>query len=197
MSHGGANRLIVLEGIDGVGKTTLTNELVHALSATYGISAVRYEDVEEKTTGFNTLKPFIKTSVSPESSFFFYVASAINKSRHIEELLKTKWVVCDRYIFSTFAFHAVRGVDSARLVRVPALPIRWPEHYFLITLDDGMRIERMKKRGWNKGYDLVRKETGNIVERFEQELLKWHPFIIDNAGDIKRTLKSLLTEIMK
>ena len=41
------NKLVVFEGIDGVGKTTLSGLLRDKL-VQHGIKAVRYEDIENK-----------------------------------------------------------------------------------------------------------------------------------------------------
>ena len=64
---------------------------------------MRYEDYERSDVGFNILKPFIKKNTPIDSSLFFYLASAINKSAMIEKLLKQSWVIADRDVYSTFA----------------------------------------------------------------------------------------------
>ncbi|MDO8499777.1 MAG: hypothetical protein Q7S66_03905 [bacterium] len=53
------NKLVVFEGIDGVGKTTLCSALKHEL-AKRGIMAILYEEIENKKSGFNKIKSFIK-----------------------------------------------------------------------------------------------------------------------------------------
>lgn len=104
------NKLVVFEGIDGVGKTTLSILLRDKL-IDQGIKTIRYEDIERENCGFNLIKPFIKTQVPIDSSLLFYIASAIYKSQQIEKLLKHYWVICDRYIYSTFAYHKIRNAD--------------------------------------------------------------------------------------
>lgn len=195
MTRRGSNRLVVLEGIDGVGKTRLSRALVRALNARPGIRAIRYEDTEKRAAGFNVLKPFIRTSVPIAASLLFYLSSAIDKSRRIAELLKTQWVVCDRYVYSTFAFHAVHGVKVRSLIRLRALPIRWPDHYFLVTVSEDVRLQRLRQRPGNTPADRVRKRPDNRVGKFERVLRAWRPTVVDNSGDVTTTVASLLRSI--
>lgn len=76
------HKLIVLEGIDGVGKTTIARLLKEALTRR-GIPAMVYEEHEKRDAGFNVLKPFVRKNAPIEASFFFYLASAIYKSQEI------------------------------------------------------------------------------------------------------------------
>lgn len=108
-------KLVVFEGIDGVGKSALCRALCDQLRTQKGIPAVVFEDVEDRRSGFNLIKPFIKEQVPATGSFLFYLASAIYKSVLIEKLLRTSWVICDRYIYSTLAYHHTRGVELGSL----------------------------------------------------------------------------------
>ena len=49
------NKLIVFEGIDRVGKTTIALELKKVLKGR--VYQLSYEDYESKHSGFNSLKP--------------------------------------------------------------------------------------------------------------------------------------------
>jgi len=74
------NKLIIFEGIDGVGKTTFSKLLQDKLVKN-GIKTVVYENIEEKNIGFNQIKSFIKTNVPINSSLLFYTVSSIYKSQ--------------------------------------------------------------------------------------------------------------------
>lgn len=174
------NKLVVFEGIDGVGKTTLSKLLRDKL-ANQGIKAVRYEDVEEKNNGFNLIKPFIKTRVSINSSLLFYLASALYKSQQIEKLLKNSWVICDRYIYSTLAYHRVRNADLFLLSDIKRFPIKLPDFLFLIKVNDDIRLQRIKTRSINNAYDFKTKMNRNFVGKMEKEFEKFDPIVIDNS----------------
>lgn len=174
------NKLIVFEGIDGVGKTTLSKLLQNKLKK-QGFKAVRYEDAEERNSGFNQIKPFIKTQTPIDSSLLFYISSAIYKSRQIEKLLKHNWVICDRYIYSTLAYHKIRKVDPALIPDIKNMPIRLPDFLFLIKVNDDIRLKRIKARSNNNDYDFKMKTKKNLIGKMEKELETFKPIIIDNS----------------
>lgn len=190
------NKLIVFEGIDGVGKTSLAKELKIELFSK-GIFSVLYEDIEDGETGFNLIKPFVKSSTSIDSSLFFYLSSAIYKSSKIEELLKKSWVICDRYVFSTLAYHYARGARRGSCANIFDLPIKAPDYYFLIEADEQRRLERVKMRLNSSASDFIEKKDNNEVYLMEKELELFKPIIIENSGDgLNHALKKIIEIIL-
>lgn len=193
------NKLIVFEGIDGVGKSTISLAIKDKLK-TLGIKAVLYEEHERKIKNFNILKPFIKSVVaktSINSSFLFYLSSAVYKSTIISKLLEKQWVICDRYIYSTIAYHNVNGASKKITSNLKNLPILKPDFAFLITTKDSIRINRIKKRKVIKKEDLIPKKYGNRVHQTEAELLKLKLRKINNNGTFEQIVTSILEEITK
>lgn len=185
------NMLIVFEGIDGVGKTTLSKLLTDELIKR-GIRTIRYEDIEEKEGGFNLVKLFVKKQAPVNSSLFFYIASAIHKSQQIEKLLNNSWVVCDRYIYSTLAYHKIRKADLSLISNIKNLPIRIPDFSFLVKIKERVRLQRIKSRLDNNVYDLKLKTDRNFVGKMEKELEKFELKIIDNSrSNPERVIKEI------
>lgn len=190
------NRLIVFEGIDGVGKTTLSHLLVEALR-TRNIKAICYEDVEDKGKGFNVIKPFIKKEVSIEASLFFYIASAIHKSTIIASLLEEQWVVSDRYVYSTLCYHKVRGARLSLLPPLESLPIIQPDFFFLILTEESVRKQRVTIRMNSKDEDNVPNVHGTLVNEMEKALLSFNPIIIDNSMDDPKNAIAQIMQILE
>lgn len=174
------NKLIVFEGINGVGKTTLSKLLRDKL-VNQGVKTIRYEDIEEKNSGFNLIKSFIKIQVPVNSSLLFYLASAIYKSRQIERLLKHNWVICDRYVYSTWAYHKARKATLCLILDIRRISIRLPDFLFLIKVADNIRLDRIKNRLANNAYDFKVKTHRNFVGKMEKEIEKFKPTIINNS----------------
>ena len=189
------NKLIIFEGIDGVGKTTLSKLLQNKLEK-LGFKTVRYEDIEEKNSGFNQIKPFIKTQVPIDSSLLFYIASAIYKSQQIKELLKHNWVICDRYIYSTFAYHKIRNANMSFIPDMKRIPIRLPDFLFLIKVNDAIRLKRTKARSDNNAYDFKIKTSSNLIGKMEKELEEFKPIIIDNSYSTPTDIIKEICEIV-
>lgn len=187
-------KLIVLEGIDGVGKTTISKILQKELLKN-NIPTIRYEAYENKKKGFNKIKPFVKKDVPINSSLFFYLSSGIYKSEIIQKLLIKKWVICDRYVYSTLAYHKVRGADLS-MVNLNNLPIIIPDFNFLIKLEEKTRITRVKNRKSSEVQDFKPKTPHNLIGKMEFELEKFKPIIIDNSLNINDTLKKIIEFIL-
>jgi len=140
------------------------------------------------------IKPFIRTQVPVNSSLLFYIASAIYKSKQIEKLLKKSWVICDRYIYSTLAYHKIRKADLSLICDIKKLPIRQPDFFFLIKVNDDIRLQRIKTRSVNNAYDFKKKTNKNFVGKMEQEFEKFCPIIIDNSHS---TFAEIVEKIFK
>ncbi len=175
-------KLIVFEGIDGTGKTTISSLLVTELK-NRGINAVRYEDIENRNSVFNAAKEYIKAHATVEASFFFYVASALNKSAEITPLLTDAWVICDRYVYSTVAQHIARGLDAALVPDFKKTALRKPDYLFLLTVDEAVRISRLSLRGEASADDFVPKEVGSVPYIKEQTFMSFSPHVLDNSTD--------------
>lgn len=190
------NKLIIFEGIDGVGKTTLCRELKKELK-TRGVEAVFYEDFERKNYGFNILKPFIKkmAELSVDSSFLFYLSSAVYKSAVIEKLLERQWVICDRYVYSTIAYHKIRGCSKNILRAVGAFPIREPDYGFFVTVDDDKRLSRVKGRKNITAADTIPNKKGTHPRRMENEFKKFPLIRISNNTQLSVAINKIINNI--
>ena len=109
--------LIVLEGIDGCGKTTQAELLVEALTAS-GKTARRLREPGGTLLGerLRTLLLDPATSAVPTAELFTYLAA---RAQLVEEVLrpalaKGEWLVLDRFWYSTVAYQGYGlGLDPA------------------------------------------------------------------------------------
>ena len=185
------NKLIVFEGIDGVGKTTIALELKKVFKRE-GLPVIFYEDYEQKHPGFNALKPLVKT-IPVTGSHLFYLASAIYKSQVIKKLLKKHWVICDRYFYSSIAHHKARG-SNLKMGRLKDL--LKPDYAFLLTLDETTRQKRVKQKEKITKSDLVFKKQRSFPCRMENFLKKMDLINIDNSTSIKETVTKISSLIL-
>jgi dTMP kinase len=186
------NKLIVFEGIDGVGKTTIALELKKALKKK-GIPVIFFEDYELKHPGFCPLKPLIK-KIPITGSHLFYLASAVYKSQIIKKLLEKHWVICDRYFYSTNAYHKARGSN----LKIQGMnDLLKPDYAFLLTIDEKIRQERVKQKLHITKADLIPKRVGFFPHKMESFLKKMDLVNIDNSVSVKNTIKNILSLIFK
>lgn len=184
------NKLIVFEGIDGVGKTTIALELKKTLK-NKGIPVIFYEDYETKHPGFSPLKLLVKT-IPITGSHLFYLASSIYKSQVIKKLLKTHWVICDRYFYSTNAYHKTKG-SNLKIQKLNDL--QNPDYAFLLTLDEKTRQKRIQQKSHITKSDLILKKKGSLPYKMENFLKKMNLIKIDNSTPMKETLDKITSLI--
>lgn len=130
--------LIVLEGLEGVGKTSLGQAAAALLDAEY---------VKTPPAQLNGVRAYIASLDNPAVNFHFYFAGLLAVQRQIGG---DGLVLCDRYLRSTIAYHdagrsfetPLSGLD---LLAVPDLTVH-------VTCTAATRNERVAARG-NHIYD--------------------------------------------
>lgn len=149
---------VVLEGIDGAGKTTQVEDLVEILSN-------KYKVFKTKNPTDNPIGKFIREGLKGRIDIppvsFQYLFTADREAQQLEvikHLKKGEIVVMDRYIWSTIAYglldHGFRKMEKTGNVLLVALSILSMYHQFLtpdlmIYLDVSVptAIERLKQIG--------------------------------------------------
>lgn len=130
---------VVLEGIDGVGKSTVTL-LVSKLLGFVPYATPPREYMERRKE--------IDLEGSPREKFAFFRDGVVAASAEIQSLLSSGVsVICDRYWMTTYVYHKVIGVavvveEFAALVQ-PDLTIlltATPEHQLQRLIERGMSV---------------------------------------------------------
>ncbi len=162
---------IVIEGIDGVGKTTCVPLLAEKIQAAcYKIPSGLFKRTRAE----------IDASADVQVRFSFYLTSVFHASIEIGKLLLSQNVVCDRYIFSTIAYHLALGADLFYL-NIAKLPILWPDYSFYLCAREEVRRRRMALRPGLSPSDVVLERDIELQRRVHQEFLKFPLTIIDNS----------------
>lgn len=134
--------LITIEGVDGVGKSTITKML-----------SDRIEAIAIQTPSKNLIKQreLIEDSNNRKEKFNFYINSIIHQQEEIKNLLLLSSVVCDRYTHSTFAYQWPVDKDLPVSINNFSQKIRKPDYSFLLIADMKERNERIKTREQKTG----------------------------------------------
>jgi dTMP kinase len=113
--------LIVFEGLDGSGKSSLMNALEMDLKKK-GLSVVRTREPGGTRLGDEIREMILRTdgeSPTPRTELLLYEAS---RSQHVDKVIrpnlqKNFWVLCDRFTASSIAFQAAGRAISEEWVR--------------------------------------------------------------------------------
>jgi dTMP kinase len=140
--------LIVLEGIDGSGKTTQARRLLRRLRRR-GRAAVFFREPTRGRWGREIKRLAARAgSLSAEEQLGLFVK---DRRENVEKNLKPalaagRIVVLDRYYFSTIAYQGAKGLDPGRIRRVnEAFAVR-PDLVIILDIDAEAGLGRIAGR---------------------------------------------------
>jgi dTMP kinase len=182
------NKLIAVEGMDGVGKSEITLRLVNALNA-IGVSSIA---IKSPIGDYHLSAGYVNLKCDVNSRYLFYLSGIKHTSDLIREYLSDYTVVCDRYIYSTEAYHKAQNLSV--VVDLESLNILEPDYKFYITVsDEEIRRNRLIARGLFKPGDEEMSGKGSLIERIENNFKNFNLLEIDNTY---RALDDVVEEIL-
>jgi dTMP kinase len=150
--HGQEGRLIVVEGADGAGTTTLARSLSDELNATYEFEQTEMPIGEEVT------RLVSESGHEPET---VALAFAADRAVHTEEVILPaleagETVICDRYVHSSMVYQPAMGleIDWVRSLNRSALV---PDLTLVLDVSGDTAMQRVEGRG----------EETNVFENLE------------------------------
>ncbi len=177
--------LIVLEGIDGTGKSTQARLLAEWLRE-QGREVVTSREPTDGPWGRKLRESAAEGRLSADEELRYFLK---DRRQHVDEVIQPaldagKVVILDRYYFSTMAYQGARGFDpdEIRIKNEAFAPV--PDHLFILDLNVDTALDRIGARG----------DTANEFERRDalkrcRDIflsLKDEPFVhlIDTSGDL-------------
>lgn len=144
-------RLIVIEGIDGAGKSTLVAALARALSAD-GVDVVTSAEPTDGPHGrkIRELAATGRHDVTPQQEAELFL---LDRRDHVDHVIKPalaagRTLVLDRYYYSTMAYQGARGLDPAQIERRNRAFAPEPDLLVILELPVQEALERItQKRG--------------------------------------------------
>lgn len=140
-----SGRLIVMEGIDGAGKTTQAKLLAAALEKAGG-RAVFTAEPTHGPAGRRIRDATVRLDPLPEAALFTQ-----DRREHVAQVIMPAlrsgvYVVCDRYVHSSVAYQGARGVDVDALVRENLSFAPAPDLVILLTIPVDLALSRISTR---------------------------------------------------
>jgi dTMP kinase len=204
-------KLIIVEGIDGSGKSTQLSLLSHWLHA-QGI-AVAFSEWNSSPLVRETTRRGKKKQMFTSTTFSLIHATdfADRLERYIVPMLKAGAVVCaDRYAYTAFARDTVRGVSRRWVRNLYRFAVR-PSlaFYFRVPLDVALgRIlgGRAEIKYYEAGMDLglsrnieesFRLFQGRILEEYESMAAEVGFHVIDATGSIEQQQREMREIVLR
>jgi len=165
--------LIVLEGIDGSGKTTQARKLLESLKAE-SVDAVYFREPSGSRWGLAIKKKAKRpNSLTPEEELdLFQKDRRENVAKNLKPALQNnKVVILDRYYFSTIAYQGARGLDPRMIQKNNEEFAVRPDLVFILDIDPEKGLKRIEKNGRKKDRLFEQKEylaeVRKIFKRFK------------------------------
>mgnify|MGYP000026477293 FL=1 len=148
MNHQQSGLFIVIEGIDGTGKSTQAKMLAEALREAGNDVVLDFEPTNGPY-GKLLRDSAVTGRMTPDEEL-----DLVHKDRrqHVDELIlpsltEGKIVILDRYYFSTMAYQGQRGFDRAELRATNEAFAPVPDILFILDLPVDKALERIGVRG--------------------------------------------------
>jgi dTMP kinase len=140
--------LIVIEGIDGAGKSTQARLLLKKLRSE-GYPAVYFREPTKGKWG-REIKKLAKRadSLSPEEELALFIKDREeNVKKNLRPALsRKKVVILDRYYFSTIAYQGAKGIRQALIRNLHKRFAVEPDLVFILDIDPAEGLERIQAR---------------------------------------------------
>ncbi len=141
-------QLIVIEGPDGAGKSTLQRGLAAQLTAR-GITVVQSREPTNGPHGTALRQAARSKRLAPEQELELLLK---DRRAHVIDVIspalaRGEWVILDRYYFSTIAYQGAAGLDLAMLQAVNEAFAPPPDVLLLLDLPVEESLKRIQARG--------------------------------------------------
>ncbi len=140
--------LIVLEGIDGSGKTTQAGALLRRLRRR-GFKARFFREPTRGRWGREIKRLAVRAdSMTPEEELALFVKDRReNVEKNLRPALRSgRIVVLDRYYFSTMAYQGAKGIDVGRIRRMNEAFALAPDLVIVLDVDARAGLARIRGR---------------------------------------------------
>ncbi|PYJ00984.1 MAG: hypothetical protein DMF00_06295 [Verrucomicrobia bacterium] len=141
------SRFLVIEGCNGVGKSTIEKYL----SARVGASTFHYQPE------FVSFRREVRLDecVAPLPRLVYYLAASLHLSDLVRAQLTQSHVICDRYLASPLSLmiaeSAIEETEACRLMKPFASYLRMPDLTLLLTAEHAVASARIHNRSRDSG----------------------------------------------
>lgn len=178
-------KLIVIEGIDGSGKSTCAKNLTEKLNS-INLKTIYTFEPTHLHYGAKLRDSMLSENLDAEEELNLFIE---DRKEHIESMIKPAiedgyFIILDRYFYSSIAYQGAKGIDINRIINMHKDFIVKPDIVFIFHIPIDIALNRIiSKRGIADRFEneTYLKKVDKIFHSFKE------PFIyhIDTDKDIK------------
>ncbi len=188
------HKLIVFEGIDGSGKTTVSKMLFNYMKEkNLPVAWLREPSDSNWGKKIREISRF-KTSIPLEEELNYFIEDRkFNVSHNIKPALsQNKTVILDRYYYSTACYQGARGMNMDEIIQMNREFAPEPDITFIIDVDVNIGMNRIKESRNSRVKLFEQKIFLEKVRKNYLTLTGKNIHIIDGNQDLKTILKRII-----
>jgi dTMP kinase len=194
--------LIVLDGIDGTGKTTQARRLIEALKKE-GFDVVYFREPSDSRWGREIKRkaPLADSLSAEEELDLFQKDRKENVVQNLKPALdQNKIIVLDRYYYSTIAYQGARGIDPLMIQKMNEEFAVKPDLVFILDVAPKVGLERIEKNRKEKDLLFEQEDYLGRVREIFRSFKDKNIFHIDadrSEDDIYREIEKIVCDFLK
>ena len=196
------SHFIVIEGLDGSGKSTASKNLANVLESQYGKKVKRTFEPNDDSVAGQFIRQILTKKISDFHPRILPLAFATNRLDHCTRIVspwlatsKDHIVLCDRYYLSSLVYQSSEDFDMEAVYQLNEKAIR-PDLILFFDVSDEICYQRMASR--NEDRELFEDNLAATRAKFEAAksfLIEKGETVID--VDASGTPEEVVTLLMK
>ncbi|MEZ4959677.1 MAG: dTMP kinase [Saprospiraceae bacterium] len=202
----GKSIFIVIEGLDGSGKTTASQHLAELLESHFPGKTLRTYEPHDPSCGGDYIRQVLRKEITAFQPRTLALAFAANRLDHGDRIV-TPWlagdsgriVLCDRYYLSSLVYQQTSDFPMENVLELNQLA-RKPDVIFFLNVSNEVCYERMKGR--NLPPELFEENLSETRRKYQEAiefLRKGHQeniVEIDGNGTVDQTATAMFGVII-
>lgn len=198
---------IVIEGLDGSGKTTVSKQLAQHLETAFQKKVKSTFEPNDYSCGGDFIRQALEKKITGVAPRTLLLAFAANRLDHCTRVINAwlddgdhRIVLCDRYYLSSLVYQSTETISMNEVMEINQ-HARKPDIIFFMNVDDAVCYERMNIR--NKPRELFEENLSATRTKYFQaiDFLKTkrseNIIEIDANGTVESVLEAMLEALLK
>lgn len=196
---------IVIEGLDGSGKSTAAKALAQLLESRFSKNVLHTYEPHDPSCGGDYIRAVLKKQITQFHHRTLALAYAANRLDHIYRTIKPHLekgenhiVISDRYYLSSLVYQSRDGLSFEGVMQLNDLAIQ-PDLIFFLNVSNEICYQRLQKRNepqelFEENLDGTRKNYFAAID-FLRNTRNENIIEIDGNGTVEETVEQMLAKL--
>ena len=197
-----SGKFIVFDSLDGSGQSTQMSFLRDFL-VNKGFDVVTTKEPTTDSQAGRKVREILQKKIKSGSEDLQELFTQ-DRKEHLEKIITPalkagKWVISDRYFFSTFAYGASDGLDMEKLIKMND-SFLLPDRTFILKVSPKTCMERINKRGTKQELFEREEKLAKVWQSYEKFPARFENVNIINgerpAEEVFEDVKKIISKLL-